>query len=131
LKNKLHKSTGQYQSAVIYSGNIYTSSDYGANWTSRDSVRDWRNIVISSTGQYQLAIGGTYLYISTDHGVNWTAKKTDTPRTWYWIDMDATGRNQIAIVYGEYLYVSNDFGDTWTAKKTDASRQWMICKINK
>lgn len=37
-------------------GQIYTSSDYGATWTARESNRYWKKISMSSNGAYQTAI---------------------------------------------------------------------------
>jgi hypothetical protein len=67
-------STGQYQTAVVYSsGQIYTSSDYGVNWTARDSNRNWQSVSISSTGQYQTAVVyGVQIYFSRNYGVTWS-----------------------------------------------------------
>ena len=76
-------STGQYQSAVVSASpdnTIYTSSDYGNTWTSRDSTRDWfSSISVSSTGQYQSAVvSGGNIYISSDFGATWFESATDS-----------------------------------------------------
>ena len=60
--------TGQYQTIVsagtqlynggsVTSGNIYVSSDYGVNWTSKQSlINGFQSVAISSTGQYQVTV---------------------------------------------------------------------------
>jgi hypothetical protein len=64
-------STGQYQttvggryddscgSAADQRHAIYISSDYGNTWTSVESGCDrcWYGVAVSSTGQYQTAVG--------------------------------------------------------------------------
>jgi photosystem II stability/assembly factor-like uncharacterized protein len=75
---------GLYQTAVSTNtgnGTIYTSSNYGVNWTARESSRDWYSVSVSSTGLYQTAVAGnTPIYTSSDYGVNWTAR--DISRFW-------------------------------------------------
>ena len=46
---------GQYIVAVVTGDHIYTSSDSGANWTSRDSSRGWYAVDCSGSGQYMVA----------------------------------------------------------------------------
>jgi hypothetical protein len=65
--------SGQYQSAVVYGGAIYTSDDFGATWTARDSDRDWSSISLSASGQYQSAVVRLgQIYTSTDFGETWS-----------------------------------------------------------
>jgi len=108
-------STGQYQAAVVYGGQIYISFDYGNTWAIKDSGRDWAGIAMSSTGQYQTAVVyGGQIYISSDYGNNWTAKSSAT--RWHGIAMSSTGQYQTAVVYGGQIYISSDYGNNWTAK---------------
>jgi hypothetical protein len=130
-------STGQYQSAVIYSGGsgqfIYTSSDYGVNWTKRTQFTGyWHSISLSSTGQYQSAVinqpggDGQFIYTSSDYGVNWT-KRTQFTGYWYSISLSSTGQYQSAVIsqyvvgFAEnYIYISSNFGETWSSAATDS-----------
>lgn len=107
--------------AVGDSINIYTSTDNGTNWTSRDSARVWRCVASSSDGVKLVAgVYGGQIYTSTDSGVNWTAR--DSSRNWNAVDSSSDGTKLVASVSGGQLYVSTDSGATWTAK--DSNRSW-------
>ena len=77
-RRMLYSSTnnsGQYQTAVVYGGYIYVSSDYGATWVQKGTSTSWWGISISSTGQYQTAVVyGGYIYVSSDYGATWIQK---------------------------------------------------------
>jgi hypothetical protein len=123
-------STGQYQTAVVYGGQIYTSSDYGVNWTARDSNRNWNSVSISSTGQYQTAVvysgSDNKIYTSSDYGINWTAR--DSGRNWISVSLSSTGQYQTAVVNGGQIYTSSDYGVNWTAR--DSGRNWNSVSIS-
>jgi hypothetical protein len=59
-------SDGKYQTATVYGGSLYTSSNYGADWTQQPgSSRNYPGVAMSSDGKYQLAaVNGDYLYKS-------------------------------------------------------------------
>ena len=66
--------SGEYQSAVVFGGSIWYSTDYGVTWTESSSgTADWNSIAMSASGEYQSAVvfGGSIWY-STDYGVTWT-----------------------------------------------------------
>ena len=120
-------STGQYQTAVVNGGQIYTSSDYGVNWTARDSNRDWRSVSISSTGQYQTAVvPNGQIYTSSDYGINWTPR--DSSRDWRSVSISSTGQYQTAVVYGGQIYISSDYGINWTAR--DSGWTWISVSLS-
>lgn len=53
-----------------YKNKIYTSSDYGSTWTKHDIAKNWKEIKMSSGGQYQTAITtDNKIYVSSDFGV--------------------------------------------------------------
>jgi len=68
-------STGQYMLIGEYGGYLYSSSNYGVNWTtvmSSGGVKNWRAASISTTGQYQYAVvQGGGIYFSNNYGVSW------------------------------------------------------------
>ena len=114
-------SDGKIQTAVVYGGQIYISTDYGNTWTAKDSNRDWLGVDISSDGKIQTAgVYGGQIYVSTDYGDTWTPK--DSSRNWYNVAISADGKIQNVTVDSGQIYVSTDYGDTWTAK--DSSRVW-------
>src|SRR4029077_20044509 len=51
--------------AVVYGGQIYTSSDSGMTWTPHDSSRDWSSVASSSAGTRLVAVeNGGQIYTS-------------------------------------------------------------------
>ena len=124
-------STGQYQTAVVPNGQIiYTSSDYGINWTPRDSNRNWFSVSISSTGQYQTAVvysgGIDKIFTSSDYGINWTPR--DSNRNWVSVSISSTGQYQTAVVPNGQIYTSSDYGINWTPR--DSGRNWYSVSIS-
>jgi len=119
-------SDGKYQTAVVFGGYIYISTDYGNTWTPKDSQRSWYSVAMSSDGKYQTAVSSGYIYISTDYGNTWTPK--DSPRGWISVAMSSDGKYQTAVDWGGYpgwggyIYISTDYGNTWTPK--DSQRSW-------
>ena len=106
--------TGQYQTLLGGGGGdqIYTSSDFGINWTPRDSGRNWFSVSLSSTGQYQTAVVDSgQIYISSDFGINWTPR--DGNRRWFSVSLSTTGQYQTAVVASGQIYTSSDFGINW------------------
>ena len=114
-------SDGRYQTAQVYGGQVYTSSDFGITWTARNSSRNWNGVAISADGKYQAGlVYGGQVYTSSDYGVTWTAR--DSSRNWEGIALSADGKYQAAAVRSGQLYISSDFGVTWAA--TESSRDW-------
>ncbi|MHC4463020.1 MAG: tail fiber domain-containing protein [Planctomycetota bacterium] len=112
---------GTKQTAVLWEGQIYLSTDSGDTWTAKDSNRQWISVAMSADGTKQTAVGeNLMIYVSTDSGNTWTAKESN--RYWYSVAMSADGTKQTAVVYGGQIYVSTDSGNTWTAKESD--RVW-------
>jgi len=117
--------TGQYQSAVVYAGNIWTSSNFGVTWTERTTgaTRSWASVSLSSTGQYQtaVALGATanssFIWVSSDYGVTWTSRATAL--NWLSVSISSTGQYQTAVVYtlsANGIWTSSDYGVNWTSR---------------
>ena len=102
--------SGQYQSAVIFEGGIYTSNNYGTTWShniSAPSGSRWSSISISSSGQYQTAVvSGESIYTSTDYGNTWSPNTIMAPANWFSVSISASGQYQTAIVNGGSIYTS-------------------------
>ena len=65
--------SGKYQTAVVYNGYIYRSTDYGVTWSQVGNSNNWYSVAMSSDGKYQTAVvHGGYIYRSTDYGVTWS-----------------------------------------------------------
>ena len=72
-------SDGTKLAAVIYNGNIWTSTDSGATWTEITSVggaKNWYGITSSSDGTKLAAVAnGGNIWTSTDSGANWVSRE--------------------------------------------------------
>lgn len=119
--------SGQYLAATdfgagVSGGFIYTSSDYGANWTQQVSggQKTWGAVNISPDGSHIFAGDGTHLYYSTNHGSSWSqaAGTTGTP-DWQTISSSTSGQYLIAAGNNATpVWISSDFGVNWTADTT-------------
>ena len=120
--------TGQYQTAPIYGGQIWTSSDYGVTWNARETNRNWLRIFMSSSGQYQtVVIRDGNIWTSSDYGVTWTSRADSRP--WYGISISSTGQYQTAIAYGSNnIWTSSDYGVTWTPRAS--GREWYHVSVS-
>ena len=110
-----------------HNGRLWTSSDYGANWTERrydgDKDRDYFAVASNSSGSQLIATdyyetSNPGLWISTDSGANWTDK---TPggaysQLWQRVAMDDDGSHILAINYDptkRRVFLSTDNGTSW------------------
>ena len=107
--------------AAVNSGTLYVSSDFGTNWTSKDSSRAWTDVASSADGTVMAAtVYNGNLYVSTDSGSTWTSK--DSSRPWRSIACSADGQKMAAVTLGAQLYTSSDRGAAWVAR--DSTRNW-------
>jgi hypothetical protein len=103
------------------SGNVYTSSDFGTNWTARTNsgTAQWYGGNISDDGtKIAVARYNSTILVSTDSGSTWASKGS----TLFYLQLcgDTTGTYLAA--YGtatgtsgdNQLYTSTDSGNTWT-----------------
>jgi photosystem II stability/assembly factor-like uncharacterized protein len=112
---------GSKLAAVVANGQIYTSTDSGANWTARESNRSWRSITSSADGSKLAAVvDNGQIYTSTDSGANWTAR--ESVRDWWSITSSADGSKLAAVAWPGQIYTSTDSGVSWTAR--ESIRDW-------
>jgi photosystem II stability/assembly factor-like uncharacterized protein len=104
--------------AVEYGGQIYTSTDSGLTWTSRDSNRNWEGVASSADGTKLVAVEyGGQIYTSTDSGLTWTPR--DSNRLWDAVASSADGTKLVAVEYGGQIYTSApDWGQIATTAGT-------------
>jgi len=114
--------SGQYQSIIDLSGDIYTSSDYGSAWTYRYNIGNSvaNQIALSTSGQYQTACSGTSIFISSNYGVNWT-ETLSVGQTQIFVSISLNGEYQTLISVGDSMYQSTDYGATWTRYDDDTT----------
>jgi hypothetical protein len=124
---------GQYDSDpnhYNYDGRVYTSSDYGVNWTERQPAGNvgyrWSKVKCNSTGSFimlcsnsSINAGNGRIYLSSDYGVTWTETRPlgDVDKTWSGLACDETGTVLMAIL-GSFdedtdTFVSLNGGVTW------------------
>jgi len=117
--------TGQYQSAAIYGGVIWISSNYGQTWVASGSpLLNTRRIAMSASGQYQTAVPiNYYMYISSDYGNTWSPTNQAIGGPLYnGVRVSASGQYQTVVVNNNYIYQSSDYGTTWISR--GSSQSW-------
>lgn len=95
---------GQYVSFCC-SGNIYSSSDYGATFTTNILNYIFTSIDISTSGQYQVCTScgyenGCVIYMSSDYGASWTLRRNIGPNWGRFIEQCVISSN------GQYVWGS-------------------------
>jgi hypothetical protein len=108
-------------------GSLFVSRNYGNNFTSRESIRDWTSIACSSSGSYMFAaVFSGFLYSSANFGQTWLERGTS--QQWTSIYTSASGEISYATTNGNEIYKSSDFGETWTSLGASPSLVWSsIC----
>ena len=111
-------SSGQYLAAAVQNEYIYTSSDYGNNWTNNTNssgIRNWIAIASSSNGQYlAAAVQNEFIHISSNYGVTWSTVAAS--RAWSCITSDSSGQYLAAGIYNTTAGVatSSNYGLNWS-----------------
>lgn len=78
--------------AVDGSGNIWVSTDYGANWVQRATANNWYSVACSSDGSKMVAaVKGGSIWTSTDYGLSWTEQLSTNGHEWYAVASSADG----------------------------------------
>lgn len=109
--------------AVADAGNIYTSTDGGANWTLRNSVRSWSSVASSSDGTVLWAtVYGGQIYKSTNSGVSWTSMGTN--QNWKSIACSADGNVVAVAIDGGLIWSSIDGGANWISHASGGNHNW-------
>ena len=127
-------SNGLYQTALAYNGGIYTSDNYGVNWTDVSPVgynnKQWSSVALSDTGQHQIAVAySTNILLSQDYGVTWTT--TADILEWSSVDMNSTGQYQSAVDTNGFIHRSSDSGSTWTTPAPELGRKdWSAISVS-
>ena len=119
-RNVAASADGSKLVAVVNGGNIYTSTDYGANWIPRDSSRAWRAVASSGDGiKLVAAVNGGFIFTSTDSGTNWTSRFG--PANWTSVASSLDGVRLVATILGGLIYTSTDSGLNWIPRFANAN----------
>jgi hypothetical protein len=118
---------GTKLAAILYNGNVWTSSDSGITWTERPAsgARYWSDIASSSDGTKLVALaypGG--IWTSSDSGVTWTERVSAGYRDWGAVASNADGATLVASWNNGNISVSHDSGSTWTVSSIPANNGW-------
>jgi hypothetical protein len=127
--------TGQYQTAVVYNANIWTSSNYGVTWTERTAPGNkmWNSISLSSTGQYQTAVVGSSgnIWTSNDYGVNWSERTAPGASDWRSVSLSSTGQYQTSVNNTPgYIWISSNYGVTWSQRTATGSLDFFSISLS-
>jgi hypothetical protein len=103
---------GKYVSYITGnpSANIYISSNYGANFTTKGDLNTYNAIAVSSTGQYQAAtVNGSGVFFSSDYGSTWNNVGLTSESTWNGIKISTDGKIVFAWASaGAHYYITKD-----------------------
>jgi hypothetical protein len=115
---------------AAYNGGIYSSSNYGTNWSGTGApALNWVTIACSSDGSKLIAAatnsssGG--IYVSSNSGTSWTqVTSLPTPPSsgaWTSVACTSDGSEMIAAMSGGAIYTSSNWGSTWQTNATTAA----------
>jgi len=123
-------SDGSKLAAVVYGGRVYTSVDFGANWTLINTSpvnvnKNWKSITSSTDGSRLAAVvTNGQVYTSSNFGANWTLQLASPTTNWTAICSSADGSRLAATVAGGKIYTSLDFGVTWSKQTNAPTANW-------
>lgn len=122
--------TGQYQTAVVFGGYIYSSMDYGYSWSPSSTLaKSWEDISMSGDGKYQTAVENNgYIYISSNFGNSFSATATNLIKIWSGVAMSNSGQYQSSTIMNSYIYRTTNYGQTWT--QVASSKLWNDIAMN-
>jgi photosystem II stability/assembly factor-like uncharacterized protein len=120
--------------ATIYSGNIYTSTNSGANWLLHNSnpinsLLAWSSVassadgtrLVATVGSSPFGAGSGYIYTSSDSGASWVLRNSspvNTAMAWTCVASSADGTKLVAVAYNGYIYTSSDSGASWVLRNS-------------
>ncbi len=98
---------GTHLVAVVYGGQIYTSTDSGLTWTAQATNQYWLSVASSADGTHLVAaVYGGQIYTSPDSGLTWAARATT--QSWNSVTSSADGTHLVAAVYAGQIYTSHE-----------------------
>jgi photosystem II stability/assembly factor-like uncharacterized protein len=125
---------GSHLVVAVFGGGIYTSTDFGINWTQQTSAPSLlygasayeAHVASSSDGSHLVAVvqtGG--IYTSTNFGINWTEQlSAPSSVNWSAVASSADGSHLVAAVSSGGIYTSTNFGINWTQQTGAPLTYW-------
>jgi len=108
--------------AVVYGGQIYTSTDRGETWTPRADNRNWIAVASSADGtKLVAAVDGGPIYCSTNSGLTWTPHAGGK---WIAVASSADGTGLVAAEHDGPILTSTNSGIIWTLRDVPTHRAW-------
>lgn len=109
--------SGQYQSAITNTGNVYKSNNYGQSWSVATNIgySSSNSISMSFTGMHQTACNGTAIYVSSDFGETWQPTFNSGTSNIF-VSISLNGKYQTIVSCGDNIYLSEDYGLTWRSQ---------------
>ena len=113
--------SGQYQSAITNTGNVYKSNNYGQSWHVATNIgySGSNSISMSFTGMHQTACNGTSIYVSSDFGETWLPT-FNSGTTNIFVSISLNGKYQTIVSCGDNIYLSEDYGLSWRSQDYDS-----------
>jgi hypothetical protein len=119
---------GRHAAAALANRLIYTSVDFGTNWTEQTNsfLAGYDGIASAADGSRLVAIanvGG--IYVSPDFGTNWTLT-TAPSNSWVTVASSADGSHLVAAAKTNGIYLSSNFGVTWQLSTAPVTNDWAV-----
>lgn len=92
-------------------GNIYTSTNFGADWRTNGPVKNWRGLACSPDGAKLAAVANSdYVYLSTNSGLTWKSSGASGS----WRSLAASSDLQVLVATGDGgTAITTNGGSTW------------------
>jgi photosystem II stability/assembly factor-like uncharacterized protein len=125
--------TGKHQT-ITGLGEIYQSTDYGANWIVNTAITGGYGIGMDTTGQYQsVGTGGGGIYYSSNLGINWTVSNILNANI-TGVVVSPDGVHQMCTGFNNPVYYSSDYGHTWNTSGSPLTAgmtgKWIFLSIS-
>lgn len=125
---------GKRQLAIVGTGDVYLSTDYGVTWTAQLGInKNWRRCDVSDNVDYALVCEEGSGYV--EKGFPFQAETNlSSAYDWDAVAVSGTGQYQVAVSttatgsFG-YVYYSTNYASSWT-QSTVAANYWQIADIS-
>src|SRR6185312_9618638 len=106
---------GRRMVGAINVGNIYLSTNFGADWTPTDfPIQAWGSVCISADGK-SIGATGANTYISRNGGAIWITNKISGN------NIASSANGMTWMIAGAQIYTSSDGGVTWVTNLSNWS----------